>query len=220
MTLTGLAPRASRALGAAAVVGAVVAAGRAGRRSGATDAEVAARLPGDELVRDPVWTSTRAITIDAAPEAVWPWIVQMGHPSIRAGWYTPHWLDRLQWGIPQHSADVVRPELQQLAAGDAVPDSPDWSAYFTAAQVDPGETLLLHSTRHLLRPVEQVSFSWLFHLAPTGDGQTRLIIRARVWAAPGWAARLVEPLIGVGDYVNAGAMLRGIKRRAERGAVS
>ena len=104
---------------------------RVGRRSGATAAEAAEVLPGDEIVADPMWQSTRAITIAAPPEQVWPWIVQMGFPSQRAGWYTPHWLDRLTFGIKQRSADRIVPELQQLAVGDRVPDSDDWSAFFT-----------------------------------------------------------------------------------------
>lgn len=56
-----------------------------------------------------MWQSTRAITIAAAGEQVWPWLVQMGFPSHRAGWYTPHWLDRLTFGIKQHSADRIVP---------------------------------------------------------------------------------------------------------------
>ena len=76
-----------------------VAVRRLGRRSGATDAELRAQLPGDELVPRSMWESTRAITIAANPAAIWPWIVQMGYPAHRGGWYTPHSLDRLQWGI-------------------------------------------------------------------------------------------------------------------------
>ena len=98
---------------------------RYGKRSGATRAEGRATLPGDELVPSPRWQSTRAITIDAPPDAVWPWVVQMGFPSHRAGWYTPHWLDGQMWRIEARSADRIVPELQQLAVGDRVPDSED-----------------------------------------------------------------------------------------------
>ena len=77
------------------------------RRSGVGDAEARRRLPGDDLVGRPLWVSTRGITIGAPPSAVWPWIVQMGYPAYRAGWYTPYWLDRLQWGITDRSSDVT-----------------------------------------------------------------------------------------------------------------
>ena len=94
--------RASRAvaltsipLAAAACLGYAVAVRPRIARWGATDAEVAAVLPGDELDSPmgdrPI--STRAITVDAPPEAVWPWIVQMG--SGRAGFYTHEWVERL-----------------------------------------------------------------------------------------------------------------------------
>jgi hypothetical protein len=200
----------------------VVAAGidRLGRRSGATDAEVAARLPGDEIVREPMWETTRAITIRASPDEVWPWIVQMGFPAFRAGWYTPRWLDRAAWGITAPSADEIVPELQRLGTGDLVPDSPDWSVFFTVRRLEPGRALVLHSTRHVLAPYSAVDFSWAFVLAGS-PGATRLVIRARARWQPVWPRPLVRLfwllVMGPADFLNAGGMLRGIRRRAERG---
>ena len=162
--------------------------------------------------------STRAITIDAAPGTVWPWIVQMGYPAHRAGWYTPHWLDRLQWGIRERSSDVVLPGLQDLTVGDRVPDSRDWSAWFTVAALAPGRALVLHSTRHVMPPMRSNEFTWAFVLRSAGPGRTRLLIRARGRMEPWWARLLLGPLIGAGDFVNAAAVLRGIRARAERAA--
>jgi hypothetical protein len=207
----------ARALTIAAAAGAAVIVHRIGRRSGATDAEVGGTLPGDALVAAPMWQSTRAIDIGARPAAVWPWIVQMGFPSHRAGWYTPPWLDRLQWGIEHRSADEIRPELQSLAVGDVVPDSDDLSVFFTVAMIEPARALVLHSTRHVLRPVTAVDFSWAFVLRPSREQGTRLLMRARVTVEPWWARPLLPLVIGPGDYVNAGTMLRGIRRRAEGG---
>jgi hypothetical protein len=187
---------------------------RAGGRSGVSDAELLAPLPGDAVVVGPTWSSTRGTTIAAPPADVWPWIVQMGSPAFRAGWYTPHWLDRLQWGIREESADRIRPELQDVAVGDRVPDSADWSVFFTVAEVEPERHLVLHSTRHVLPPVRRGDFSWAFCLTPVGDGATRLLIRARVRCEPRWAGALVEPVIGIGDFLNAEAMLHGIRLRA------
>src|SRR5947208_5225527 len=106
-------------LAALAAVGSAL--GRWGRRSGVTDREAHSVLPGDDFVVNPMWESTRAITIGAPPEAVWPWIAQMGFPGYRGGWYTPHWLDRVQWGIRVRSADEIRRELQTLSIGDRAP---------------------------------------------------------------------------------------------------
>jgi hypothetical protein len=205
--------RALAGLAAMAAIG--VAVRRLGRRSGATDAELRAQLPGDELVPRSMWGSTRAITIAADPAAIWPWIVQMGYPAQRGGWYTPHSLDRLQWGIRERSADRIRPELQDLRVGDRVPDSPDWSVFFTVAALEPERALVLHSTRHLLKPMRSIDFSWAFVLRRRPAGGTRLIIRARSRGEPRWAVLALAPLIGVGDFLNASAMLRAIRRRCE-----
>lgn len=52
----------------------------------ATTLEKRRPLPGDGMVPNPIFTSTHAVTIDAPPEDVWPWIAQMG--GGRAGWYS------------------------------------------------------------------------------------------------------------------------------------
>jgi hypothetical protein len=187
---------------------------RIGRRSGATDQETNAVLPGDEIVAHPRWESTRAITISAPVEEVWPWIVQMGFPAQRAGWYTPYVLDRLTFGIRERSAEALRPDLQRLEVGDRVPDSADSSVYFTVAEVDAPQALVLHLTRHLIKPIRTIDFSWAFVLRECGD-KTRLLIRARTRYTPTWAWPFAELVVGPADFVNVSGMLRGIKRRSE-----
>ena len=102
---------------------------------GCDEPETHAALPGDDLVPDPMWQSTRGITIDAVAVAMWPWLAQMGFPAHRGGWYTPHLLDMLTFGIRQRSADEIVEGLQHVEVGDRIPDSADWSVFFTVAQV-------------------------------------------------------------------------------------
>ena len=83
---------------------------------GATDAEAAAQLPGDELLEDADGVATRAITIEAPRAAVWAWIAQMG-PSPRGGAYTYDWIENLL-GLNMHSTDKVLPEFQQPQIGE------------------------------------------------------------------------------------------------------
>ena len=193
---------------------------RLSRRSGATDHEVRGRLPGDDLVAEPLWRSTRAITIEAAPGSVWPWIVQMGFPAYRAGWYTPYWLDRLQWGITQRSSDEIRDDLQSVSVGDRIPDSLDWSVYFTVEEIVPERALVLRSTRHLLRPMRSIDFTWAFVLQPLGEDRTRFLIRARARYAPRWSWLILGVPYGVGDCLNTTNILRAVKSRVERRASS
>jgi hypothetical protein len=199
------------------LAGAGCAVRRFGRRSGATAEEALRPLPGDDIVSLPLWESTRAITIQAPAPAVWPWVVQMGYPTFRAGWYTPHWLDQLMWGERPRSADEIRADLQDLQVGDKVPDSADFVMYYNVEEVEPPSHLVLHSASHIFPPIKSVDFSWVFVLVPLSEQSTRLFVRARVEYAPRWAYPLVEPMLDVGDFVNVSVMLRGIRRRAQRG---
>jgi hypothetical protein len=81
-------------------------------RWGATGEEVARPYPGANVVPDGKRAATMAVTIDAAPDQVWPWLVQMGWD--RGGWYS--W-DRLD-NAGRRSATAVHPEWQDLAVGD------------------------------------------------------------------------------------------------------
>lgn len=208
--------RARRIATAGLILGGACAVRRLGRRSGVSGDEASAAFPGDEIVPRPMWVSTRGVTIAAPPREVWPWIVQMGYPAFRAGWYTPHWLDRLQWGISESSSERIQPELQGLEVGDRVPDSRDWSVFFTVERLEPERLLVLRSTRHLLKPMRSIDFSWTFALDSVGERSTRLIMRARARCDPRAAWLLLGGLIGLGDFLNASVMLRGIKRRSER----
>ena len=87
------------------------------RTWGVDPVETAKPLPGDELVLTPTAIDTRGIVVDAPPEAVWPWLVQMGFG--RGGWYSYDQLD-----IRGKSAAKILPEYQAIAAGDIVPTSP------------------------------------------------------------------------------------------------
>lgn len=110
------------------------------QRWGATDEEVGEALPGDDLVSDVDFVTTRAVTIAAEPAAVWPWIVQMGQG--RGGMYTYDWLENMS-GLDMHSADAILPEWQGLKVGDMVPLEPSGSGYQVVA-LEPERLLLLH----------------------------------------------------------------------------
>jgi hypothetical protein len=174
-------------------------------RWGATAAEVAASLPGDDLQPHAQFRATRAITIDAPPQAVWPWLVQVG--CRRAGWYSVDLLDNL--GHP--SAREILPDLQHLEVGQWVPMSPSG---------EPTETTAFRVTGYevdrWLLWVKPES-TWVWQLTPTVTGGTRLVTRvhaSRDWREPGMAL-LGVVLMEFGDFAMMRRMLRGIAERAE-----
>jgi hypothetical protein len=115
---------------------------------GATEEEAARRLPGDELLENADVVSTRAITIEAPPEAVWPWLVQMG--SGRAGAYTYDWIENL-FGLEMRSADTIHPEWQNLSVGDVTrSEDGTWVWAFVLDDLD-GRTRLLSRNRIAMR---------------------------------------------------------------------
>jgi hypothetical protein len=207
-----------RRLGAALVLGAAAfgVLHELGRRWGATSEEVAREMPGDDMVPAAQVQTTHAITIDAAPEQVWPWLVQMGYH--RAGWYTYPWVDRYLWRIENPSADEIVPELQGLSVGDTVPDGEPGTAFYRVEVLEPSRQMVLHSTSHVPRQLKgrmSVDWTWTFELRAVGSTETRLVLRVRGTFRPWWARLLCEGLIVPSDFVMARSMLRGIQRRAE-----
>ncbi len=192
---------------------AVLAARAAHLRFGATDAEVAARLAGDDLLPDAAVVATRAITIRASAAAVWPWLCQLGQG--RGGFYTYDALENLV-GADIHSADEIHPEWQDVVVGDEVRLAEQ--VPLTVAVVEPERALVLLGAAPpgAASPVPY-DFSWAFTLHPADDGTTRLVVRERYVHRTGWAPLVVEPLAWV-SFVMTQRMLRGIRDRAERSA--
>jgi hypothetical protein len=186
---------------------------------GATAEESSAVLPGDNIIQTVMSHHTRAITIDAAPETVWPWLVQMG--DRRAGFYSYDWIERFVFAGTVHyiettrSATRVHPQLQDVRLGD---------------RINTGSIgkFAIGSPITVLEPNRAfVVGTWAFVLRPLSGGRTRLLVRER---DAGWirmaAARRSGILRAIGsliDYVVAEplhfAMVRkmmlGLKQRAE-----
>lgn len=171
---------------------------------GATDAEVRRPMPGDDVVRAPTFNATRAVTVDAPAEAIWPWIVQIGFG--RAGWYSYDVLDNL--GRP--SAERVVPELQHLAVGDLVPLGPGEDAGMRVRAFESGRWVVWQDSDQRT--------TWAWQLEPGEEGRTRLLTRVRSrasWRRPSTFAWLL--LTEVADFPMMRKCLLGIKRRAEQG---
>lgn len=160
-----------------------------GDRWGVTDDEVVRRYPCDELVPDPTLSAWRAVTVAAAPERVWPWIVQ-----VRLAPYSYDWIDNLGRRSPR--------ELRALP--DPVPGDP-----FTASAGRPlGRVLAVVPGEHLTARIMGATMT--YQLRPADAGGTRLVLKI-VAAVPRWQA----PLLAVGDLVMARRQLLNLKRLAE-----
>jgi hypothetical protein len=172
-------------------------------RWGASAAEVASALPGDDLCARAQFRCTRAVTIDAPPEAVWPWLVQVG--CLKAGFYSNDLLDNL--GVPS-ARDIVK-EFQRLEVGQWVSMAPT-PTDATAFRVDS------FAENHWL-VWRKPDSTWVWTLTDIGSGRTRLVTRVRAfrdWKKP-LGAVLSVLLMEFGDFAMMRRMLLGIKGRAE-----
>jgi hypothetical protein len=178
-------------------------------RWGATDEEITAAQPGDDLISGANVTATRAITIRRSPDVVWPWIAQLGQG--RGGFYSYDFLENLV-GCDIHNADRVVSEWQQLEVGDEVQLAP--AAGLKVAILEPGRALVLQGSLPIARrpPFES---TWAFVLCEQPDGTTRLLSRERYGYRRWWAPFVVEPTQAI-SFVMSRKMLLGIRDRAER----
>ncbi|HEY5386351.1 MAG TPA: hypothetical protein VIL79_00460, partial [Thermoleophilia bacterium] len=162
---------------------------------GASCDEVVRPLPGDDLVANPLYVTTRAITVKAPAAVVWPWLVQLG--QNRGGFYTYDVLENLM-GLDIHSAGTIRPEWQDLHAGeDFVNLDPDGYMKMTIAVLETERAFVIRSGAPGEPPQGpgsffkgELAFSWGFYLAPFDASTTRLVIRCRAAWADTLAARL------------------------------
>lgn len=203
----------SSALGSKVVVGALAALAYAlvlrprHLRWGATDEEVHQTVFGDDLApaRRRIET-TRAITIYASMDKVWPWLVQMG--QNKGGFYSYSWLENL-CGCHLHNADRIVPEWQELNVGDDVwlhPKAPP----LKVLAVEPGHAIVLEKC-------------WTFALHTIDDQTTRLLVRSRSDFNPDLKNPLLNFLVWrvvfePAHFIMERKMMLGLKARAEAAA--
>jgi hypothetical protein len=167
-------------------------------RSGATDEEVRAEYPGADLIPGGKRGATMAVTIDAPPSAVWPWLVQMG--CDRGGWYSWDRLDNA--GIS--SAERIHPGWQDVSVGDRMLSTPSGATWFEVAALEPERFLALRAPIDLhggrpfdtkgLRPRLYNDSVWCFQLNELPDGRTRLVVS-------GYAAQRPRALLAIADFL-------------------
>ena len=187
---------------------------------GATGEEVQGAYPGAGLIPGGERSGTMAVTIDAPPSRVWPWLVQMG--CDRAGWYSWDRLDN--GGVP--SADRIHPEWQAISVGDRLASTPSGSAWFEAAAVEPERFLGLRAPLDLrgrsfdtagLRPHVYVDSLWGFQLKELPGGRTRLVVSGYASARP-WLLQAIGNFIfwEPAHWIMQTRQFANLRRRAER----
>jgi hypothetical protein len=167
---------------------------------GSTDEEIVRVMPGDEALEQPTFNATRAVTIEATPEDIWPWIVQIGYR--RAGFYSYDQLDND--GIP--SAERILPEYQNLEVNDLIPLSK--TAHVRVAELDPPKSMVL------VFEVEGTwsGATWVWGLYPEDASHTRLVTRLRANAEDVRSRVFLD----LGEIIMMRKCMLGIKLRAER----
>jgi hypothetical protein len=173
-------------------------------RWGATDAEVNATFPGDELVPTPASFVNRAVTINASPEQIYPWLLQMG--AGKGGLYSYTALENMI-GCKLVNADRIHDEWQNLEVGDKVEMCPNGTPpAYIVAQIAPNEALVMGHQEN----GKWVDL-WQFILIPETDESTRLILRTRTMMVGG-----IWDIIHPGVFIMERGLLLGVKERAEK----
>ena len=185
---------------------------------GSSSGERARNWPGDALVAADHETYTRAVTIAAPADRVWPWLVQFG--LDRAGFYSYELLERLV-GIPVTNLESIEAGMQSLAVGDTIrlhPRAPE----IPVGRVSPGKYVCFGVERSSSSPeaLPDPVRSWSMYLEPSGPGSCRFILRGCVESIRdrSWSRRIGRAIEAPIDFVMEQRMLRTVKRLAEGAA--
>lgn len=191
-------------------------------RWGATEEEMRRPYPGADLIPGGTCSATMAVTIQAPPARVWPWLVQTG--VDRAGWYS--W-DRLD-NFGRHSAARIHPEWQEISVGDRLAAMPDGSEWLEVAALEPGRFLCLRMSLDLrgrpfdprgVRPRFFTDSTWGFLLKELPGRRTRLVVSGYWSLRPRWRQPIVSFLfLEPSHWVMQTRQFANLRRRVERDA--
>ncbi len=180
---------------------------------GSTPAEQTQTLPGDDLFSAPVLKWEHAITINASPEQVWPWIIQMG--DTRAGYYSYRYIEK---------------GITAMAGVDVARYYPNTNTIHTKWQSPAvGQEMLMdilvlrdyQANAYMVagpKPdQEQAGLLWVWALSPQPDGRTRLLVHMRIQIPGMGGNRLVGAALNLATFMMERKMMEGIKLHVEGG---
>lgn len=209
------------ALGGAALIAGHLAAtpfiGARRLRWGTVGSEPRDPLPGDEFVPDPMWSYTLGVAVDAAPDAVWPWIAQIGQG--RGGFYTYQTLENMA-GCRITNVTEILPDHQHPAVGDDIRLCANVPPMRVAIVDGPHALVLVGSPADVGAADSGGTATWQFVVTPGPAGGSRFLTRGRYDHSSDWTSRLAFgrfPLEAI-TFVMSRRMMREIKRLAERDA--
>jgi hypothetical protein len=187
---------------------------------GATPEECSRTWPGDEFTPHTSGICTRAVTVHATPEEIWPWILQTGQD--RAGFYSYTWLENLFRAKMQNTFDLV-PAWQERHVGDDL-----WLAYknnygglarMTIARLEPFRAMVTvaHDDRASALNAQWAPHGcWNFLLDPVDEKNTRLIMRSILPEHPTLWGRASRVFFDPAHFIMERKMMLNIKRLAEQ----
>jgi hypothetical protein len=187
-------------------------------RWGASEEEIAASYPGDELIDSPADQTTMAVTIAAPAEVIWSWLVQIGQD--RGGMYSYDGLEQAI-GLDIHSAEEINPAWQDLGPDDRIQlVPPGWGPLpdgyaLRVSTVDAPHTLVLRQGP----PQDPWDGVWTFTIREVGPGLCRLVSRTRTHRNPGLAQAALRATTTLGapiTWLMTRKMLLTLKERSER----
>lgn len=187
-------------------------------RWGATNNEVEQTLPGDELIPDPAFVTTKAVTVNAPPEAIWPWLMQLG--VDRGGMYSYLWVENWLLRLHVENSDEIQSEWQNLQEGDFIRFTPQEFALnpgpgLYVMRIEPQRALAGCFGMEQSSPDCSMSSTWQFVLEPQVDGTTRLILRSRSANTGSQMAVAGAKFANVFQFYMERKMLLGLQQRAE-----
>ena len=160
------------------------------------------RLPGDEIIPKPNVQTTLAINIDAPPEAVWPWLAQMGRE--RTGYYGLDLINNA--GIP--SVTFLRKDIPAPVVGTEM----DGGYHIMA--LEPARQFLFGGFNLPQKPNVVRDVTFLYLLERRQDGSTRLLTRQRGFSY-GMLSLPYNLIYEILYFAGAMQQLQMLKRHAE-----
>lgn len=178
----------------------------------------AVSLPGDILVE--AKGHSRAVLVEATPQEIWPWIVQIGQD--RGGMYSYSWLENLV-RADIHNVYEIRDDLQQpRREGDTIwlanPERYNRQGYQILAMYVPDQAFVMVGGEDYSSILGggKAQGAWCFYLYPESVNSTWLIARSAGGGYPLGDRILRYLTFEVPHFIMERKMLKTMKRVAEQ----